>query len=48
MTEGSQFGYLQGKEFSLLHIVQTGYEANPACYKIGTGGSFHKVKAAGA
>jgi len=34
--------------FSLLHRVQTGSEANPASYPMGTGGSFPGGKAAGA
>jgi hypothetical protein len=32
-----------GKDFSLLHIIQTGSETHPACYPLGIGG-----KAAGA
>jgi hypothetical protein len=35
-----------GQEFSLLHVVQTGSEANPASYPMGTGGSFPGGKAA--
>jgi hypothetical protein len=34
--------------FSFLHVVQTGSEAHPASYPIGTGGSFPGGKAAGA
>jgi len=34
--------------FSLLHRVQTGSEARPASYPMGTGGSFPGGKAAGA
>jgi hypothetical protein len=33
------------REFSLLHVVQTGSEANPASYPMGTGGSFLRGKA---
>jgi hypothetical protein len=29
------------QEFSLHHVVQTGSEAHPASYPMGTGGSFH-------
>jgi hypothetical protein len=29
-----------GQEFSLLHVIQTGSEAHPASYQMGTGGSF--------
>jgi hypothetical protein len=36
-----------GEEFSLLHVVQTGSGAHPACYPMGTGGSFPRSKAAG-
>jgi hypothetical protein len=38
----------RGKGFSLLHNVQTGSEAHPASYLMGTGGSFAVGKAAGA
>jgi hypothetical protein len=37
-----------GSEFSPLHIVQTGSEAHPASYPMGTGGAFPGGKAAGA
>jgi hypothetical protein len=37
-----------GQEFSLLHVVQTGSEAHPTSYPMGTGGSFPGGKAAGA
>jgi hypothetical protein len=36
------------KEFSLLHVVQTGSGAHPTSYPVGTGGSFPKGKAPGA
>jgi hypothetical protein len=44
MTEGSEFESRQGKEFSLLHVVQTGSGAHPASYKMGNGGSFLRSK----
>jgi hypothetical protein len=34
-----EFEYRQFLEFSLLHIVQTGSEAHPVAYPLGTGGS---------
>jgi hypothetical protein len=37
-----------GQEFSLLHVVQTGYEAHPASYLMGNGGFFPGGTAAGA
>jgi hypothetical protein len=40
---GTTTGYSNpgmGKIFSLLHSVQTGSEADPASYPMGTGGSF--------
>jgi hypothetical protein len=36
------------RDFSLLYSVQTGHEAHPASYPMGTGGSFPGGKAAGA
>jgi hypothetical protein len=47
-TEGSEFEFRWGQEFSLLHVVQTGSGAHPASYPMGTGGSLSEVKAAGA
>jgi hypothetical protein len=38
----------EGQKFSLLHSVQTGSEAHPASYPMGTGGSFPGGKAAAA
>jgi hypothetical protein len=41
MTE--EFGFnsrTQGKDFSLLHNLQTGSDAHPASYTVGTGASF--------
>jgi hypothetical protein len=35
-----------GKEFSLLHVVQTGSGVHPTSYPMGTGGSFSGGKAA--
>jgi hypothetical protein len=35
------------KNFSLLHVVQTGSAINPTSYPMGTGGSFPAGKAAG-
>jgi hypothetical protein len=37
-----------GHEFSLPHVVQTGSGGHPTSYKMGTGGSFLRGKAAGA
>jgi hypothetical protein len=36
------------QEFSILHVVQTGFATHPASYPVGTGGSFAGGKAAGA
>jgi hypothetical protein len=33
------------REFSQLHFVQTGSQAHPASYPMGTGGSFPRSKA---
>jgi hypothetical protein len=38
----------QGQDFSLLRSLQTGSEAHPASYPVGTGGSFLGGKTAGA
>jgi hypothetical protein len=50
IAEGSMAGFrfLEGQDFSLLHSVQTGSEAHPASYPMGTRGSFPGVTAAGA
>jgi hypothetical protein len=45
-TEGLEFESRYGKEFSFLHVVQTGSGANPASYQMGTGGLFPRSKAA--
>jgi hypothetical protein len=37
---GSKFESLQGKEFSLHHVFQTGSGAHPTSYQVDTGGSF--------
>jgi hypothetical protein len=47
-TEGSEFESGKFQEFSPLHVVQTGTEAHPTSYQMGTGGSFPGSKAAGA
>jgi hypothetical protein len=44
----SEFETRWGKEFSLLHVVQTGFEIHPTSYRMGTGGSFPRGKVAGA
>jgi hypothetical protein len=38
--EGSEFERRWGQEFSLPHVVQTGFEVHPTSYSMGTGGSF--------
>jgi hypothetical protein len=38
MTEGSEFESREGQEFSLLHVLQTGFGAHSASYPMGTGG----------
>jgi hypothetical protein len=38
---------LMGQEFALLHVVQTGSEAHPTSYPMGTGDSFPRVKRPG-
>jgi hypothetical protein len=43
-----EFSFQQGKDFSLLHSVQTGSGAHAASYPVGTGGSFPRGKEAGA
>jgi hypothetical protein len=40
MTNGSEFESQWEQEFSLLHVVQTGSEAHPASYPMGTEVSF--------
>jgi hypothetical protein len=49
-TEKPEFESLEGQEFSVLHIVQTGSGANPASYSMGVAGrgSFSGGKEAGA
>jgi hypothetical protein len=48
MIEGSEFKSRYGQEFSFLKVVQTGSGVDPISYPMGTGGSFHGGKAAGA
>jgi hypothetical protein len=43
---GSEFESRYGQEFSLLHVVQTGYGVHPASYPMGTRGSFSGGKTA--
>jgi hypothetical protein len=40
-AEGLEFESLQGKDFSPLHVVQTGSGTHPASYPMGMGNSFH-------
>jgi hypothetical protein len=47
-TEESELESRYGQEFYRLHVVETGSEAHPAYYPIGTGGSFPAGKVAGA
>jgi hypothetical protein len=47
-TEVLEFESRYGQEFALLHVVQTGSEAHPASYPMGTGDSLPGGKAAGA
>jgi hypothetical protein len=44
----SEFESRWGQEFSLLHVVQTGFGVHLTSYPMGTGGSFLGGKAAGA
>jgi hypothetical protein len=48
MTEGLEFESRWGKEFSVLHVVQTGSGAHQPSYSRGTLGSLLGDKAAGA
>jgi hypothetical protein len=34
ITEGSEFKFWYGQEFSLLHVMQTGSMAHPASYPV--------------
>jgi hypothetical protein len=43
-THGSEFQPRYGQEYSLLHVVQTGFGDHPDSYTMGTGGSFSGVK----
>jgi hypothetical protein len=48
MIERPEFESRYFKQFSLLHIVQTGSRAHPVPYPMGTGGFYPGSKAAGA
>jgi hypothetical protein len=41
------FIYVSLQEFSLLHLLQTGFGVHPTSYTMGTGGSFPAVKRPG-
>jgi hypothetical protein len=43
-TEGSKLEPRSGKDFSFLHVIQTGSGAHSASYPMGTGGSFPRGK----
>jgi hypothetical protein len=45
-TAGFRF-LARTRNFSVLHIVQTGSAAHSVCYRMGTGVTFSKVKAPG-
>jgi hypothetical protein len=47
-TKDSEFEFQWGQEFSLLHVVQTGYAAHPNSYPKSTEGSFPVGKVTGA
>jgi hypothetical protein len=47
-AEESEFESQSGKDFSPLHVVQTGSQAHPASCPVGAGDSFPGGKAAGA
>jgi hypothetical protein len=36
--------WIESRIFFLVHVVQTGFEAQPTSYTMGTGGSFSGVK----
>jgi hypothetical protein len=44
----AMFEYRWGQKLSLLHVVQTGSGVHQTSYPMGTGGSFLRVKSAGA
>jgi hypothetical protein len=46
-TEGSEFEYCQGQEFSLLHVVQTVSGVHPASYPMGIVAFFPGIKRTG-
>jgi hypothetical protein len=39
-TKGLEFESRWGHDFSLLHVVRTGFGAHPAAYPMGIGGCF--------
>jgi hypothetical protein len=47
-NRGLEFESQKSHEFSLLHVVQTGSGIHPTSYPMGTGGSIHGGKVAGA
>jgi hypothetical protein len=47
-TERSEFESLKGKDYSILHIIQTASRIYPKSYPMGTGVYFPGGKAAGA
>jgi hypothetical protein len=46
MAEESGFDSRQGQDFSLLHIIQTGFGAHPTSYTMGIGSCFSGSKEA--
>jgi hypothetical protein len=46
MTDEPEFESRLSKTCSLLHVIQTGSEAHPASYPMGTDGSFSGSKVA--
>jgi hypothetical protein len=44
---GSEFEYRKGQEFSLFHVVQTGFWVHSAFYPMGTGALFQGIKRPG-
>jgi hypothetical protein len=47
-VEESELEFLQGQEFSILHVVQIGRGVQPASYTMGTAGLFLGGKVANA
>jgi hypothetical protein len=48
IPENNTSKFRMGRDFSVLHVVQTGSGAHPASYPMGTDGSLPGDKAAGA